>query len=179
MLNTENTHNYAAAASDTDVNIVGYGNYYNWYSATAGHGTYDLDTNNTSVSGSICPIGWHLPVGGNKANVASSEFWRLSRAIIGSNPANFANNTFFYTDVRNTEGTNASKAIRSWPNNFVYPGYWDGTIADFRGNYGHYWSSTISSTYSAYILYSYYTIVYPGTQTANKKLGQPIRCVAD
>ena len=39
-----------------------YGAYYNWYSATAGTGNYDSETDDIAES-SICPKGWHLPSG--------------------------------------------------------------------------------------------------------------------
>ena len=36
-----------------------YGTYYNWYTATAGTGTYEITSGNATSS--ICPTGWRLP----------------------------------------------------------------------------------------------------------------------
>ena len=103
MLFTGNTTNRASGPTANGVAMYSYGNYYNWYSATAGRGTYSFSTNNDSVAGDLCPAGWHLPIGGRKANVDVSDFWKLSRATIGADPANFANDQFYYTGT--PEGT--------------------------------------------------------------------------
>ena len=42
-------------------NNMDYGVYYNWYTATAGSGTYGMESTNASYS--ICPKGWQLPTG--------------------------------------------------------------------------------------------------------------------
>ena len=62
------------------------GGFYNWYTATAGTGTYSMSSGNTTVS--ICPKGWRLPTGGN-----SGEFKTLydnypSNSALRSNPVN-------------------------------------------------------------------------------------------
>ena len=54
------------ALSNSTTNIkdeaYGIGGYYNWYSATAGNGTYSAyNTGSGGVTGSICPSGWELP----------------------------------------------------------------------------------------------------------------------
>lgn len=38
-----------------------YGGYYNWYTATAGNGTYAVDSDGDEAAGDICPHGWRLP----------------------------------------------------------------------------------------------------------------------
>ncbi|MBR2998576.1 hypothetical protein IKF34_02270 [Candidatus Saccharibacteria bacterium] len=70
MLYTGNTTNPATNMSkDTGQNIYSYGNYYNWYSATAGRGTYSKSSGN--AEGDICPTDWHLPTG-NEFGVSNS-----------------------------------------------------------------------------------------------------------
>ena len=63
-----------------------FGIYYNWYTATAGHGTSAVRRGH--VAGDICPSGWHLPTGGQ-----DGEFVALDAAIGHSgfftSPANF------------------------------------------------------------------------------------------
>ena len=171
--NNQNTSSRANTTT-TDANIYSYGNYYSWPAAIAD--TTEHNTNNQSVENtSICPKGWHLPIGGRKANVDVSDFWKLSRATIGSDPANFANDYFYYTGT--PEGVDASKAMRSYPNNFVYSGnVYSGSVS-LRGSYGSYWSSTANSSYFAYSLFFGSSGVYPGTVDDNKYRGWTIRCV--
>ena len=175
--NTTNRASYETGATMTNsANIYSYGNYYNWYSATAGRGTYSFGTNNNSVAGDLCPAGWHLPKGGRKANVDVSNFWKLSRATIGADPANFANDYFYYTGT--PEGTDASNKMRAFPNNFVYSGNVNSGSVVNRGSSGNFWSSTASSSNYAYGLYLFSSYVYPGTYNNNKYSGRAVRCVA-
>ena len=175
--NTTNRASYETGATMTNsASIYSYGNYYNWYSATAGRGTYSFSTNNNSVTGDLCPAGWHLPIGGRKANVDVSDFWKLSRATIGADPANFANDYFYYTGT--PEGTDASNKMRAYPNNFVYSGNVLGGSVNNRGSYGDFWSSTARSSNYAYNLYLNSSNVYPGTNSSSKYYGGTVRCVA-
>ncbi|MBQ6414287.1 hypothetical protein IJI28_01550 [Candidatus Saccharibacteria bacterium] len=175
--NTTNRASYETGATMTNsANIYSYGNYYNWYSATAGRGTYGFSTNNNSVAGDLCPAGWHLPIGGRKANVDVSDFWKLSRATIGADPANFANDYFYYTGT--PEGTDASNKMRAYPNNFVYSGNVNGGSVGYRGSSGSFWSSTARSSLYAYYLYLLSSYVYPGTYYNYKYYGRTVRCVA-
>ncbi len=176
MLFTGNTTNRASGPTANGVAMYSYGNYYNWYSATAGNGTYSFGTNNNSVAGDLCPAGWHLPKGGRKANVDVSDFWKLSRATIGVDPANFANDYFYYTGT--PEGTDASNKMRTYPNNFVYSGSVSSGSVGSRGSYGYYWSSTAVSSNYAYNLSLSSSNVYPGTINYYKYNGRTVRCVA-
>lgn len=115
---TSNSHN-----SDFDVSIVPYGIYYNWYSATAGNGRYEIG-GAVTISGDICPVGWNLPIG----SLAEK------------------NGSFTYLNQRMSGSTSVigSNDWRSFPNNFVYSGRWGGSSASAyeRGQCGYYWSST-------------------------------------
>ncbi|MBQ1373478.1 hypothetical protein IIY66_01585, partial [Candidatus Saccharibacteria bacterium] len=146
---TNGSHN-----SSFDSNVVSYSNYYNWYSATAGNGTYDKSSG--EVAGDICPAGWRLPVGGN--NNTSGSFYYLHQQMGAASGATGSNNW------------------RSFPNNFVYSGNWYGSSAYYRGSYGYYWSSTAYSTYYAYGLYFGSSSVYPANN-GNKYGGYSVRCV--
>ncbi len=155
--------------------MYSYGNYYTWHAAIADL-TY-ISTNNSSVTNtSLCPAGWHLPKGGRKTNVETSEFWKMSRATIGANPANFADDYFYYTDA--PEGSNASNRLRSYPNNFLYSGYFGTSSASYRGSSGYYWSSTSFYDYDSHALTLAINALYPGTSSINKFIGRSIRCVA-
>lgn len=48
-------------SSDASSSYTKCGYLYNWYAATAGSGTYNLGTDGTNATASICPAGWELP----------------------------------------------------------------------------------------------------------------------
>ena len=172
----QNPTTNSAINSTTNAGMYSYGNYYTWHAAIADL-TYN-GTNNQSTTGtSLCPAGWHLPIGGRKANVDVSEFWKMSRATIGADPANFADDYFYYTGT--PEGSDASNKLRAYPNNFLYSGYFATSSASNRGSSGNYWSSTASNYNNSYYLRLYSSYVYPGTNNYySKDYGRSIRCTS-
>lgn len=125
-----------------------YGGYYNWYTATAGNGTYSFDTNGDSTSGDLCPAGWHLPT--------QTEFAALSSALgddastFLDSPNNFALSGYFDPDV--------------------------GVAVD-QGDYGGWWSSAAYGEYVAFNLTLDEDIVVPGGGY-DKFNGLSLRCLA-
>lgn len=102
-----------------------YGVLYNWYTATAGNGTYSKTSG--SVAGDICPAGWRLPTGGN-----NSEFVNLNTQVNG--------------DI-----TNNDSVLRQYPANIVYAGDHNGrSVGTSRGRYTRYWSATAANGNTAY-----------------------------
>ena len=187
-LRTDNTANrltYAENQNVTsqDANIYSYGNYYNWYSATAGNGTYSFSTDNNSVAGDLCPTGWRLPKGGNKTRIESNddnEFWNLTVDALngGVAPANYSSSTYPNYNG-STEAGPVDKKLRSYPNNYLHSGYANGGSLNGRGSFGGFWSSAAYSTNSAYFLNLNSFYVYPGTNNNNYKYsGRPVRCLA-
>ena len=180
MLATNNTTlftNNTSSSYDTSSNVYSYGNYYNWYSATAGHGTYSKSSGN--VSGDICPAGWHLPKGGDKSQESTNEFWQLIVTGLngGTNPAKYDNASYpYYTGA---EATSVSNALSSYPNNFVSSGYVNGSSVSSRGSGGLYWSSSANGSGRAYFLSFNSSYVYPGTNLDLKYFGIMARCVAE
>ena len=164
MLATNNTTLYTnntASGYNASSNVYSYGNYYNWYSATAGHGKYGSSYGSGyTAPGDICPASWHLPTGGS----ASAEFGALDVAMGGTG------------SYQNTQ--EASNRWRSYPNNFVYSGNVDGSSVYNRSSYGHYWSSSAYNSNYAYYLYFYSSYVYPGTNFNDKYYGFMARCVS-
>ena len=166
MLATNNTilfSNNIASNYDISSNVYSYGNYYNWYSATAGHGKYGIDYISGYIApGDICFAGWHLPTGNT-----TGEFYALNAAIgTGSN-------------------NSVSNNLRSYPNNFVYSGSASGSSFSDRGSGGTYWSSSGYGTVyadnpgqSAYDLVFSDTYAYPGTSGGLKNGGFTVRCIA-
>ncbi len=177
QLNTNNTNLGGKNASGTDLSIshntdndhvqwYSYGNYYSWPAAIADTTAYNSTNGHTTVETSICPTGWHLPYGNN-----------------GNSSPNLGNTAggFYYLGVQigATESSAASSVKwRTFPNNFIYSGYWDGSSAYVRGYYGYCWSSSANSSSSAYRLYVGSSGVGPGTNVVDKYYGFTVRCVA-
>ena len=175
--NNNNTNSRQSSSSySTSGNTYSMGNYYTWHAAIAD--TTHYSTKNQSIeNASLCPAGWRLPKGGNKSNEANNEFWNLIVTGLnnGVNPANYDSSTTpYYTGT--TEGTPISNTLRSYPNNFLYSGYFNGSSASSRSNYGVYWSSTVYDYGYSYTLYLDSSLVYPGTRNRGKYYGGAIRC---
>ncbi|MBR3131643.1 InlB B-repeat-containing protein, partial [Candidatus Saccharibacteria bacterium] len=159
--NLDRSNTASAYANNQTSQWYSYGGMYNWYTATAGHGTYNVKSSSAVLDGDICPSGWHLPSGYN----ASGDFGMLDVNMGG---------TGSYQST-----TAASGRWRAYPNNFLYSGYYTGSSTDARGISGSYWSSTsYSSNSSAYHLYFSNSSVYPGTYYYNRLAGYAIRCLA-
>ena len=167
--NTTNRKSYATPSTSMDshnANLYSYGNYYNWYSATAGNGTYST-TGNTA--GDICPFGWHLPLG-----KGFGEFGLLSNSLGGYKDTNNVALEMYTSNIPSS--TIMDKRLRHFPVNLVHSGSINidyGT--PYRGNDGVFWSSTAG----VYYLSFQSSGVFPGTNTAVKYRGYTVRCVAN
>jgi uncharacterized protein (TIGR02145 family) len=170
MLATNNTTlftgNTSASYSAGD-NVYSYGNYYNWYSATAGHGKYGSSYGQGYESpGDICPAGWHLPTGKD----ATGDFGVLDIALGGTGAYSGSSTT--------PTGATMSLAYRSYPNNFVYSGGMAGSSSYGRNSYVYYWSASGNGSNYAYNMFFSSTDVHPGTSYGSKYVGEAVRCVA-
>ena len=166
MLATNNTTLFTsntASSYSASSNVYSYGNYYNWYSATAGHGKYGSNYGSSFTSpGDICPAGWHLPTGKD----ATGEFGLLDIALGGTGATSSSSTT--------PTGATMSGLWRSYPNNFVYSGYVSGSSVYDRNSYGKYWSASVD----AYYLTFGSTYVDPGALNTTKYYGWMVRCAA-
>ncbi|MBR2836916.1 hypothetical protein IKE79_00990, partial [Candidatus Saccharibacteria bacterium] len=186
-LNSNNTTSPVGSLTDpTSQNVYGYGNYYNWYSATAGYGKQEDGTNNTSEDYSICPYSWKLPSGGRSANANNSDFWQLGLNIMGKAPYNNLNYQNINDDkaILNSASANAAfvgeyatKIYRRYPNNFIYSGHQWGSDTLGRNENSDYWSSTALNTMDVYILSFNKTVVKSGTNQGGKYGGWSVRCL--
>ena len=173
MLYTGNTTERGTTPA-TDANTYSYGNYYNWYSATAGNGKYANGYGYTAP-GDICPSGWKLPLGNTSTgNIEQGESDAANR--VGG---------FSYLD-RKMGGTGQSQSTaadslrwRKYPVNFLYSGYVYSGSVSFRGSDGFYWSSTADSIYNggAYILNLGSSNVCPDIDSSSNDYGRTIRCL--
>ena len=163
MLAANNTTlftNNTSSSYDASSNVYSYGNYYNWYSATAGHGKYGSSYSSGYIaSGDICPAGWHLPTSNT-----SGEFSALDIAMGGTGA--------YQSTVE------ASNRWRIYPNNFVYSGRVVGSSVNGRNSYGYYWSSSANNSSGTYYLLLSSSNVGPGTVSGGKYSGWMARCVA-
>ena len=164
--NITGTSNSYNGSNQTTSRWYAYGVMYNWYTATAGNGSYN-DGSGVVANGDICPSGWHLPYGGSGTGTKGGN----------------TDGGFYYLGSRlgaTSSNATSSNIWRSYPNNFVYSGRYYGSSASNRGSVGYYWSSTAyGNSLGGYYLYFYSSYVYPGTGIYNKYYGQAVRCLAD
>ena len=157
--NNSNTNSRQSSSGYSPTrNTYSYGNYYTWHAAIADTTHYYSGDHNTT---SICPAGWHIPTG----IATTGEFALLDIALGGTGSRSFS--------------PVLSNRYRSYPNNFLYSGFFD-EYADYRSYYGIYWSSTAYSSDRAYemSLYNLYDGVYIG-EWNYKYRGRSIRCMID
>ena len=167
--NTAKRVSYAMTDTmSTNANLYSYGNYYNWYSATAGRGTYS--TGSGATTGDLCPTGWHLPTG-----IGSGEFGLLSNSLGGYKNASDVAQTMSSSTA--PTGAIMEKRLRHFPNNFLYSGNVNGTSLLGRGSYAYYWSSTALNSSNVYNLHFSSSSVYPGTNYNSKYTGRTVRCL--
>lgn len=140
----------------------GCGYFYNWYTATAGTGTYSMSTGDTTSS--ICPIGWRLPSAGTGTADINNEFAVLNGAMIGTGPS--------ITDDITTQP--------NWhpdgPFSGAYAGNFSSTFYN-QGNIGYSWSASAGSTTNAYYSAFNYNYINPGVLNYTKLYAYPVRCV--
>ena len=172
MLATNNTilfTNNIASNYSASGNVYSYGNYYNWYSATAGRGKYGNDFGaGFRAIGDICPEGWHLPRG--STTVVNNEFSQLDIALGG--------NGLTSNSGTNPTGTTMSITYRLYPNNFIYSGYVNGPSVNNRNLDGDYWSPNGHDSHNSSSLYVSNTSIAP-SYASYKYIGKTIRCIQD
>lgn len=164
MLNTENTAFFTNnTTSAQDGNIYSYGNYYNWYSATAGHGKIGSNHSGYNAPGDICPAGWRLPTATD--NNTNGDFNLLNIALGGTGAVSTASpNTVIL-------------AYRTYPNNFVYSGMINASSFNRRNSNGYYWSASEMYTYQASTLIVSSQVIWSVSDTG-KWPGYSVRCIA-
>ena len=100
----------------------GYGAHYNWYTATAGNGKHNSNTE--YAGGDICPANWHIPTGRNGGEASS-----LDTAMGGNGENNMSHNI--------------ANHWLSYPVNFVLGGsYLDDDTGSSRGTQGKAWTGS-------------------------------------
>ena len=176
--NNNNTNTDTTLNPNTNVaNMTGVGHYYSWHSAIANTTHYNgptaTDSNgktSETVNTSLCPTGWRLPYGRDTGNGALAGGFSYLDIQLGGTGASQSS----------TAGTTQSKVWRSFPNNFLYSGYFYSASPVNRGSYGGYWSSTVDDgNYNSYNLSLSSTSLYPSTNYSGKYYGRSIRCISN
>ncbi len=165
---TTYTQNYANATSPSTsgtfpgANLYSYGNYYTWAAAMANTNYYTSSSTSEAAGTSICPSSWHLP----SSNGTAKEYGTLSTSYGGTGSNQDGVGT----------GDIMSNRFRSFPNNFLYSGYFNGSSAFNRGSFGYYWSRSAYNNYYSYRLHLSSTNLYP-SHSYNKYNGFSVRCL--
>ena len=146
------------------------GNYYNWTAAIASNNSTDIgSTAGEIASNSICPKGWRLPNASQTDNVYN-EFGRMLYQAEITAKVSAGNESVGYA-------TGGFNKLRSNPYYFVRSGNINGGTLLISGVSGYYWSSTVNSSTSAYLLFFDSTDIYPA-RNRSRYLGRSVRCVA-
>jgi uncharacterized protein (TIGR02145 family) len=150
QINTESCvgGNFVDPASAT-----GCGYLYNWYTATAGVGIYNISSG--YVESSICPKGWHLPRGSDNTDT-QNDFAILSSAMHGMTNIGLAN--WWHT------GLFSVPLAGHYGYNFVE-----------QGHYGLFWNSSVFSDHHAW--YFHLDSVTTGIGYIDKAGGFAVRCL--
>lgn len=169
LINPTYTENYINPSSPSTSgtyktsSIQSYGNYYTWSAAMANTNYYTNSSASESTGTSICPAGWYLP----SSNGMAKEFGTLSQRHGGT-----GNNQ----SGASGSGDIMSKRFRSFPNNFLYSGDFDGSSANVRGSSGYCWSRTASDSITSHYIGLDSTHLYPSGRL-NKHYGFSARCL--
>lgn len=150
---------------------LSFGGYYSWPAVVASSENYT--SYSEIVETSICPSGWRLPVGGNIQSYPNGDYYILMKKLTNKEPDKNINTGYDYYD-----NETYSNSIRSYPNNFIYSGYWNENDAAFRNRGGFYWTATSYGSSIAYYFYLDDSIVRPGNTYGNKNHGNVFRCIA-
>ena len=121
---------------------------------------YDWETANN-----VCPVGWHLP--------SDNEWDVLTEHLGGAEVAGTKmKSTSGWSD--NGNGTNES-GFNGFPGGYRhYNGYFDNI-----GNYGYWWSSSVTNAYSAWFRKLYFSNGNVYRSNYNKADGFSVRCLRD
>ncbi|MBQ9020222.1 hypothetical protein IJ096_02785 [Candidatus Saccharibacteria bacterium] len=148
-------------------NTEKYGNFYNWYAATATTGTSSMT--NSNATNSVCPKGWKLPTSQANGSASSSapdkSYGKLIYSVTG------------FSSSYSLSADTYVKAMQQAPLWFSFPGYYLSDLYS-QGTQGYYWSRK-AYTSSSYALNLYFnTGGYLAPQfNLNKDNGLSVRCV--
>ncbi|MDO4746991.1 MAG: InlB B-repeat-containing protein [Candidatus Saccharibacteria bacterium] len=143
--------------------VYSYGNYYTWAAAIADTTAYSSPNTHDDVTTSLCPVGWHLPHGGQGSyGNASGGFYYLANSMSAT-----------------SDNEESARKIRSFPNNYVFSGSRDSSsgVSPVRGYSGYYWTTSSLNGADAWTFDIGLDFLDAGTNDYPKNWGQSVRCV--
>jgi uncharacterized protein (TIGR02145 family) len=156
----------SGSGSTTAGSVYNCGYLYNWYGATAGSGSSSSTAG--IVTGSICPLGWHLPsTNSTSAGItiptgwaSATEFLTMYSNINGGTITNFVGSSSAFRSTSSGQVASASSIIN-------------------QGSVGGYWSSYASGTSYTLRAYSAATLIQQSYMysVVARYTGQSVRCV--
>lgn len=165
--NTDNINRSLTPSYDSNDNNrnswYSYGSYYNWYTATAGNGTYELDIEGSSANGDICPANWRLPAG-----VADAGDLAILDIGMGGDGKNYEPGT--------EKGLESSIRWRKYPLNYVLGGERKAAAANRSISSSYATLNALSAPRTAN-LWIRTSTVYMSSNRTNKNRGQTVRCL--
>ena len=182
LLYAEDTISPTPEVTQKTDKFYSFGNLYNWYTATAGHGKYTNPVN-TNVEGSVCPAGWRLPSGGNINNINNSDFLNLIVTKINGGVLAPPGEHKWQEQYLGDKAEKMVDTLVSYPYNVAYSGYiFLGGSKYSYSNSGDYWSSTysnaINTAYSIDLGNSIQKFIYTAA-AGFKNSGFSVRCISD
>ncbi len=162
--NRDPTLTPAYDTNDASSSWYSYGNYYNWYTATAGNGTFSLATVGATVVGDLCPAGWRLPT----AFSDKDDYAKLDKLIGGNGGEQATGST----------GIAASERWRAYPFNYIYSGEQNGTTAYNRGKSGSFNTANVKSNLRSVNFWIRAAGVSASANSTGRQRGQTMRCIA-
>ncbi len=168
LYNTNNTNRSSTltpsySANDNHSSWYSYGNYYNWYTLTAGNGTASMSTKGTATNGDLCPTNWRLPAGyGDVGDLA-----KLDKATGGTGK----------DPQKNTTSVATSERWRAYPMNFIYSGEQKGNSGYNRSISGSFGTLTAYGASATSNLWLKTDNVYMNSNSTQKNRGQTARCL--
>ena len=160
-INRDLTASYSA--NDSSSSWYSYGVYYNYYTATAGTGGYDLKTRGAQVSGDICPAGWRLPT----MYTHKDDTGTLDKAYGGDGTKKESG----------ALGLAGSERWRAYPLNYIFSGEQNGASGYNRGISTGMNGANNSGAANSYNFWLRATAVNMTSNTTSKTRGQTVRCV--
>ena len=149
--------------------VFSYGNYYSWAAALANTNYYADSYDSEAAYTSICPSNWHLP----SSNGITKDYVVLAKSYGGTGAEQ---------DGVANAGDVLSNRFRSFPNNFLYSGWVEGSPGN-RGSYGRYWSRSANNSIVSYYLELNPKLFDPteGNYSSGpaKTYGNTVRCSID
>lgn len=149
---------------------------YNWFAATNGTGTFDIQDEGSQAIGSICPANFRLPSAYSGTSGATTDG---TSTDVADFPVLNASMNAGMPMVGSTE----ESYYAGWQQNSKWRGLLAGVWTDGLESpnaFGVYWSSTSTRTYpAAGILQFANNVVFPGNSVAYRMVGATVRCVMD